>query len=106
MPCGGNVVASRSGYSEYADYGRPREARGGIRAQSRRGDFAQNWWARRWLAVLDGFHIASRIARARSYARRGQVLEIDVGNGEVTARVQGSLRRPYRVFDPGHKAAI
>ena len=97
MPCGGNVVTSRSGYSEYADYGRPREARGGIRAQSRRGDFAQNWWARRWIDVLDGFDIASRIARARSYARRGQVLAIDVGNGEVMARVQGSLRQPYRV---------
>ena len=97
MPCGGNVVASRSGYSEYADYGRPREVRGGIKAQSRRGDFAQNWWARRWIDVLDGFDIESRISRARSYARRGQVLAIDVGNGEVTARVQGSLQRPYRV---------
>ena len=97
MPCGGNVVASRSGYSEYADYGRPREARGGIKAQSRRGDFAQNWWAQRWIDVLDGFGIESRIARARSYARRGQVLEIKVGNGEVTARVQGSRRQPYRV---------
>ena len=97
MPCGGSVVASRSGYSEYADYGRPREARGGIKAQSRRGDFAQNWWGQRWIDVLDGFGIESRIARARSYARRGQVLAIDVGNGEVTARVQGSRRQPYRV---------
>ena len=88
---------SRSGYNEYADYGRPREARGGIRAQSRRGDFAQNWWARRWIDVLDGFNIASRVARARSYARRGQVLAIDVGNGQVTAQVQGSRPQPYRV---------
>ena len=88
---------SRSDYSEYAGYGRPREARGGIRAQSRRGDFAQNWWARRWIDVLDGFNIASRVARARSYARRGQVLAIDVGNGEVTAQVQGSRPQPYRV---------
>ena len=97
MPCGGDVAMSRPGYSEYADYGRPREARGGIRAQSRRGDFAQNWWARRWIDVLDSFGIASRIARARSYARRGQVLAIDVGSGEVTARVQGSRPQPYRV---------
>ena len=88
---------SRSDYSEYAGYGRPREAHGGIRAQSRRGDFAQNWWARRWIDVLDGFNIASRVARARSYARRGQVLAIDVGNGEVTAQVQGSRPQPYRV---------
>ncbi len=97
MPCGGDVAVSRSGFGRYADYGRPRQARGGIKAQSRRGDFAQNWWARRWIDVLDGFDIASRIARARTYARRGQVLTIDVGTGEVTAAVQGSEPRPYRV---------
>ena len=97
MPCGGSVVASRSGYNEYADHGPPRAARGGIKAQSRRGDFAQNWWAQRWIDVLDGFDVGPRIARARSYARRGQVLAIDIGNGEVTARVQGSRPQPYRV---------
>ena len=57
----------------------------------------RNWWARRWIDVLDGFNIESRVARARSYARRGQVLAIDVGNGEVTAQVQGSRPQPYRV---------
>ena len=88
---------ARPRYNQYGDYGRPREARSGIKAQSRRGDFAQNWWARRWIDVLDGFDIASRIARAKTYARRGQVLSIDVGIGDVTARVQGSEPQPYRV---------
>ena len=97
MPCGGDAVMGPSRYNQYSDYGRPREARGGIKAQSRRGDFAQNWWARRWIDVLDGFDIASRIARAKTYARRGQVLSIDVGIGDVTARVQGSEPQPYRV---------
>ena len=91
-------MAKRSSRDEYTDYGRPRETHGGIKAQSRRGDFGQNWWAQRWIDVLDGFDIGSRVARARSYARRGQVLTIEIGNGQVTARVQGSERQPYQVL--------
>ena len=31
---------------------RPLEAKGGIRAQSKRGAFGESWWARRWVSVL------------------------------------------------------
>ena len=79
------------------EYTRPREARGGIRAQSRRGDFGANWWSRRWIQALEKVSLGSRLARGRSYARRGQVLSIDVGPGAVAASVQGSRKRPYRV---------
>ena len=82
---------------EYFTPSRPREAKGGIKAQSRRGGFGQSWWARRWTEVLEGFDIGSRLGRGRYYARRGQVLSIDVAKGAVTARVQGSRARPYRV---------
>ena len=75
----------------------PRKAKGGIRAQSGRGGFGQNWWARRWIEVLEGFDIGARLSRGRSYARRGQVLSIDVEEGVVTARVQGSRASPYLV---------
>ena len=83
-------------YYDY-QYTGPREAKGGIRAQSKRGDFGASWWARRWVQALEGFSIGSRLSRGRSYARRGQVVAIDVGPGEVTASVQGSRKRPYRV---------
>ena len=76
---------------------RPRAARGGIKAQSRRGQFGQSWWARRWVAVLESFAIGARLGRGRSYARNGQVLGITVARGKVTARVQGSRPRPYDV---------
>src|SRR5919201_152031 len=76
---------------------RPRAARGGIKAQSKSGSFGQNWWAKRWLAMLESFQIGQRLARGRSYARSGQVLNIDVEKGKVTARVQGSRPRPYDV---------
>ena len=66
-------------------------------AKSQRGGFGNSWWVRRWIEVLEGFDLRARLSRGRSYARRGQVLSIDVDSGGVTARVQGSRARPYRV---------
>src|SRR6516165_2756793 len=86
------------GYREFYPRSRPRAARGGIKAQSQRGGFGQSWWAKRWIAVLESFDIGARLGRGRSYARNGQVLGIEVGRGEVTARVQGSRPKPYDVI--------
>ncbi len=41
--------------------------------------------------------MGTRLSRGRLYARRGQVLELRVAAGEVTAAVQGSRVKPYRV---------
>jgi uncharacterized Zn finger protein len=76
---------------------RPRAAKGGIKAQSKRGAFGQSWWARRWIGVLESFDIGARLGRGRSYARNGQVLAIDVEEGRVSAKVQGSRPQPYAV---------
>ena len=79
------------------EYSRPIDVKGGIRAASRRGDFGSNWWAKRWMQTLEQFRIGARLSRGRSYARRGQVLSIDIQNGVVEAQVQGSRKRPYDV---------
>ena len=85
-------------YYEYEyEYTRPIEVRGGIRATSRRGEFGSSWWAKRWMQTLEQFRIGARLSRGRSYARRGQVLSIDIQNGVVEAQVQGSRKRPYDV---------
>jgi uncharacterized Zn finger protein len=84
-------------YREFFPRSRPRKAKGGIKAQSKRGDFGASWWAKRWIAVLESFNIGARLGRGRSYARGGQVLSIDVGKGEVEAKVQGSRPSPYAV---------
>jgi uncharacterized Zn finger protein len=76
---------------------KPRDVKGGIRARSRRGAFGQNWWARRWIAVLEGFELGGRLQRARAYARRGQVVSILIEKGRVDAVVQGSRPDPYLV---------
>jgi len=75
----------------------PREAKGGIKAQSKRGTFGESWWAKRWIEVLESFNIGARLQRGRNYARRGQVTSIDIAEGKVAAKVQGSRPTPYRV---------
>jgi uncharacterized Zn finger protein len=72
-----------------------REAKGGIKSQSR--GFGTSWWAQRWIAVLESFDIGARLQRGRTYARKGQVLSIEVEKGVVNAKVQGSSTRPYKV---------
>jgi uncharacterized Zn finger protein len=75
----------------------PREAKGGIKAQSKRGTFGESWWASQWIGVLESFNIGARLGRGRSYARRGQVLSIEIDKGKVHAKVQGSRPKPYDV---------
>lgn len=48
--------------------------------------------------MLESFQLGARLRRGRTYARKGQVLGLEVRPGEVTATVQGSRARPYRVL--------
>jgi uncharacterized Zn finger protein len=64
---------------------------------ARSGDLASTWWARRWLATLDGFGWGGRLSRGRAYARNGRVLDVEVSTGVVRARVQDAQPRPFRI---------
>ena len=75
---------------------KPRKVRNGIKAQSRRGRFGKNWWSMTWLDMLDGLNYHN-LDRGKPYARRGQVISIDVQKGSITASVQGSKPAPYAV---------
>jgi uncharacterized Zn finger protein len=70
---------------------------GGLVARSARGAIGEHWWSRRFLEVLESFALGSRLTRGKNYARRGQVISLEVAPGVVTARVQGSRRTPYKV---------
>lgn len=76
---------------------KPRQVDGGIKARSTRGAIGESWWSRRFIQVLESFAIGTRLTRGRSYARKGQVVSLDVAPGVVTASVQGSRPKPYRV---------
>ena len=76
---------------------RPIRVEGGIKARSKRGAIGEQWWSRRFIGVLESCGLSGRLARGRSYARAGQVLDFRLSQGKVTARVQGSRVRPYDV---------
>ncbi|MCG5212633.1 SWIM zinc finger family protein [Streptosporangium soli] len=75
----------------------PISVEGGIRARSTRGSIGRQWWSRRFIDILEGICDAGRLSRGRSYARKGQVLSLDLSAGLVEAQVQGSRPRPYDV---------
>jgi uncharacterized Zn finger protein len=81
----------------YPPPARPRPVDGGLKARSTRGAIATTWWSERFIAVLNDIGVDSRLQRGRHYARAGQVISLDIDAGIVTARVQGSRARPYRV---------
>jgi len=83
--------------SWYPPPSRPRPVSGGLKARSTRGAIGQTWWSGRFVEVLEGIGLGNRLQRGRNYARKGQVISLDVGAGMVRARVQGSRVEPYRV---------
>src|SRR5215469_8110145 len=83
--------------SWYPPQSKPRPVDGGLRARSARGAIGQTWWSERFIEVLEEIGLGSRLQRGRNYARRGQVISLDIDAGLVSARVQGSRARPYRV---------
>lgn len=89
-----------SSYQRYYDYwerSTPIRSESGIKTKNKRGKIGETWWSRRWLEALEEMGIGSRLARGRSYARQGQVLSLAIQPGRVTASVQGSSPRPYKV---------
>jgi len=84
----------------------------GLKARSTRGQIGQTWWSQRFIEVLEAMGMGSRLQRGKNYARRGQVISLEVAPGLVSAQVQGSRARPYRVrigiaaFDKGQWSQI
>jgi uncharacterized Zn finger protein len=96
---GGGESRGRRGRGRGRTRSRPRGKKKATRgrARPRRGRVHENWWARRWIEVLESFAVGRRLGRGRSYARQGQVNELELDKGQVTALVQGSRDAPYLV---------
>lgn len=74
----------------------PLTLRGGIRAQTAHAGPFRVWWSRRWTDVLEGFRMGARLGRGRHYAISGQVSDLQITPGLVSAEVQGASTEPYR----------
>lgn len=94
---------------EAAPPGQQRESRSKRRRKKRRErmeagivDRASGfWWADQWTRSFEilygGGASRARLQKGRSYSRRGQVTDLEVGPNGVIARVQGSRPKPYQV---------
>jgi uncharacterized Zn finger protein len=58
---------------------------------------SREWWAQRWVDVLESFGWRRRLERARNYARQGNVLALEFQGSKVSAQVQGTAPEPYQV---------
>lgn len=74
-----------------------RKADHGTKAKSQRGAIGEKWWSKRFVALLESFDMGARLTRGRSYARSGQVMDLEIEAGCVKADVQGSRPSPYQV---------
>jgi len=88
---------SRYDFYRYYPPSQPIKTTEGIKARSKRGDFAKNWWATRWIETLERLVDRGRLQRGRRYARAGQVVSLEEKKGGIEAKVQGSRRTPYKV---------
>ena len=93
------VREHRSGprfHEKFAEFGKPLPVEDGITARSRRGAIGESWWSGRFLAVLTSLGVGGRLDRGKRYARAGQVVDLAIEPGAITATVQGSRSEPYR----------
>ncbi len=60
-------------------------------------EFGNSWWGAKWLDALSGTDYENRLPRGKRYARNGSVRKIDISGRKISADVQGSRRRPYKV---------
>lgn len=59
---------------------------------------SKSWWGQAWCHNLESYaDYSNRINRGKSYVRAGNVIHLDIANGTVIAKVQGSRVRPYNV---------
>lgn len=56
--------------------------------------FSRTWWGDRFIKALEAFTDEARLQRGRSYARGGKVLNFQIEQNHITARVKGSVN-PY-----------
>lgn len=68
------------------------------KAGSYRRKYGTSWWGAEFLAALKRMDYSGRLSRGQTYANKGLVENIEQPSaGKITATVQGSRPRPYKV---------
>ncbi|MHA1365719.1 MAG: SWIM zinc finger family protein, partial [Candidatus Heimdallarchaeota archaeon] len=72
-----------------------RKAKDGITPSSDTSE--QSWWSEKFIEAMDYFESDSRITQGKTYAKKGQVHDLQVGTGVINAKVQCTKARPFSV---------
>ena len=71
-----------------------------------RKTYGNTWWGKQWLNALKHIDYSNRLPRGKSYANKGAVTKILLEENQISAKVQGTRRTPYKVgiYIPRFKA--
>lgn len=76
----------------------PKKVKNGIKVRAKRGELGRSWLAKEWMEFLqEATYSSSEFTRGRTYARKGQVLSVEIDKGSVVATVQGTAVKPYKM---------
>jgi len=59
---------------------------------------SKTWWGQRFLAALEKFTDASRLARGRGYASEDRIKKWSLNQGQVTAKIRGNINPYFGVY--------
>ena len=59
--------------------------------------YGKTWWGQQWLNSLSKIDNSNRLPRGKTYANKGLVKNIEIETNTISAKVQGSSPRPYKV---------
>ncbi|WP_367026119.1 SWIM zinc finger family protein [Methylococcus sp. ANG] len=67
----------------------------------------RTWWGQRFIAALERFTDAARLARGRSYAGSDRIKSWQLKKGEVSARIRGNANPSYGIYqEPTYDTAL
>jgi uncharacterized Zn finger protein len=67
----------------------------------------RTWWGQRFIAALERFTDAARLARGRGYAGSDRIKSWKLTKGEVSARIRGNANPYYGIYqEPTYDTAI
>jgi uncharacterized Zn finger protein/superfamily II DNA or RNA helicase len=66
-------------------------------AGATRKSYGTTWWGKQWLQALENIDYSNRLPRGRTYANKGLVQNLHIQGNAITAQVQGSMPKPYKI---------
>lgn len=61
-------------------------------------NITKSWWGNAWCSNLERYaDYDNRLPRGKRYVKTGSVVDLEIKQGKILARVQGTRRTPYKV---------